>query len=232
MKRIVSIVWVVSMICTVHAFAGFKLKKDIYRIQQLKEAQDEAKAKGKAVMFLYTDADSTCGLATQAGLDAMSRLKSKAVVVYVCAKDERSLLPPLVQEAITSTNAGKFIPKTVIVNPEINTVIATVPYAPEKKRKRLFKNAKKAISHSMSTLSQNQTAPKTNAVPNASEPKQIVSRTWTSVRGEKLEALFVKLERGMVVLKSPEGKLRRFHINKFSKDDQLYVRKLTPTAHR
>lgn len=50
------------------------------------------------------------------------------------------------------------------------------------------------------------------------------ARTWTSVSGAKVEADFISVQAGMVVLKKSEGQQLKIGLNLLSKEDQEYVR--------
>jgi hypothetical protein len=79
-------------------------------------------------------------------LDAFEGLKSNTIIIYVYRPDW-SKIPRLVRQAISSHQSGKYIPKTVIVDPKITQVIAIVPYTRDpNNRKQLFEEANKIIA--------------------------------------------------------------------------------------
>ena len=49
----------VSVACLQMVYAGFKVPKSIYKMDQLEEAKAEAKEEGKALIFVYSDSGST-----------------------------------------------------------------------------------------------------------------------------------------------------------------------------
>ncbi len=112
---------------TSSASAAFIIPSYVYRIDQLQQAREEAQADNKQIVFLYSNKDTDCSLATRASINIMQRFKGSAVVVYIC-KDEWAKIPRIVREAIKSMEAGKYIPKTVVVDQDIAEVISIIPY--------------------------------------------------------------------------------------------------------
>lgn len=129
MKRMVNdafitlLLWM-CLICPCHA--GFTLPADVYRIGALKDVQAKARSMNVPIVFLYSDENSSCGLARKATLDVVEKLKGDALIVYVSRNDPG--IPPNVIKAMNSPTAGKFIPKTVAVNPKTGNVEMVIPY--------------------------------------------------------------------------------------------------------
>ena len=154
MKNQIGIAIVVLLLAS-QSMAGFTISKKIHRMNQFDEAKAEASSDGKPITFIYTDTSSSCGLCASASLNAIDRLKSKTVVVYINSGNEWNLLPSVVQDALRKPEAGKYIPKTVIVNPEIEKVIAIVPYVRStKEQNKLLKQARKEIVKAMPKTTQ------------------------------------------------------------------------------
>jgi hypothetical protein len=130
------------------AFAAFMVPDYVYRIDQLKEAQASAKDNGMVITFLYSNENTSCGLATAASLDVIRGLKQRSVIIYVNSKNgnDWKKVPAIVRRALKSSEAGRFIPKTVIVNAEMDKVIFIVPYAGQPERNKLLKEAIEKIS--------------------------------------------------------------------------------------
>ena len=57
----------------------------------------------------------------------MQRFGHSAVIVYA-SPEGWAKIPPIVREAINSPEAGKFIPKTVVVDFGITEVVSIIPY--------------------------------------------------------------------------------------------------------
>ena len=76
----------------------------------------------------------------------MDTFRKCSIVVYVNCKTESGALPEVVKEGLHSEDAGRFIPKTVVVDPEISEVIAVVPYARgDSERRKLYAQAFRKI---------------------------------------------------------------------------------------
>lgn len=108
-------------------WASFDIPSHVYRIDDLAQAQEEAKADGKPIVFLYSNEDTDCPLAAGASINIMRRFEQSAVILYVCREDWTEI-PLIVKHAINSPAAGEFIPKTVVVDSDIKRVVAIIPY--------------------------------------------------------------------------------------------------------
>ena len=141
MKRVVmGILFLVVAVSS--ARAGFRVPAGVYRVESLKDAEARAKKTKRPITFVYTDAETTCPLCEDASLDAMKSLKLRTVVVYAHANTDWASLPGIVQDALNSSESGKYIPRTVIVDAEVTKVIAVIPYTREKRdRSKLFRAA-------------------------------------------------------------------------------------------
>ncbi len=129
MKRY-SIILMVLLVLTLSASfasATFDIPSHVYRVDQLQQAKEEAQTDDKQIVFLYSDEHTKCSLASRASIRIMQRFKLSAVIVYIC-KDGWAKVPRIVREAIKSPEAGKFIPKTVVVDSSITEVVSIVPY--------------------------------------------------------------------------------------------------------
>ncbi len=141
---------VAMLLVSTPVYAGFNLPREVYTFSRLKRAQAEARQKNKALTILYTKTSSTCPLNKKASLDAVHQLKSETIIVYADSKKGRGKLPKIVAEALSSPKAGKYVPKVVVLDPDMTNVICIVPYARnENERKKLFQEAKKRIAEEM-----------------------------------------------------------------------------------
>jgi hypothetical protein len=109
------------------ASAAFDIPGYVYGIDQLQQAKEEAKADDRQIVFLFSNKDTDCPLASRASISIIQRFKDSAVIVYIC-KEGWAKVPRIVREAIKSPEAGKFIPKTVVVNSGITDVVSIIPY--------------------------------------------------------------------------------------------------------
>ena len=110
--------------------ASFTIPGIVYRIDQLSEAKEVARDKGIPIVFIYSDESTDCGLATAASIDLFQGLKDYTVMVYVSSEDDHDWekTPNLVRRAINSPQAGKYIPKAVIVDASVKRLYGIVPY--------------------------------------------------------------------------------------------------------
>ncbi len=109
------------------ALAEFDIPGYVYRIHQLQQAQEEAKANNKQIVFLYSNENTDCPLASKASINIIERFKYRAVIIYFC-KEDWAKAPLIVRKAMSSPEAGKFIPATVVVDASITEVISIIPY--------------------------------------------------------------------------------------------------------
>jgi hypothetical protein len=109
------------------ASAAFDIPSYVYEIDQLQRAKEEAKADDKQLVFLYSNKDTDCPLATKASTNIIKRFRDSAVIVYI-GKQGWAKIPRIVKDAINSPEAGKFIPKTVVVDSGIREVVSIIPY--------------------------------------------------------------------------------------------------------
>lgn len=129
MKRF-SMVFMVLLLLTCIVslgWASFDIPGHVYRIGDLVQAQEEAKADGKPIVFLYSNEDTDCPLAAGASINIMRKFEQSAVTVYVC-RDDWAEIPLIVKHAINSPASGEFIPKTVVVDSDIKRVVSIIPY--------------------------------------------------------------------------------------------------------
>ena len=229
-QRVLIITSFLCVAITSTAPGEIKMGKSVFRMSQIDAAKEEAKSKNEAITFLYTDENTKCGLCEAASMDVINGMKAKSTIVYVNSNNETPLLPPLVQDALRKPEAGQFIPKTVVVDPDITQVIAIVPYDSEQARKSSITKAKKQISKA---LPDKTPPPSTPAASTAGAQAREVhaSRTWTSASGTKLEAAFEGCSLDMVSLRKADGTLMSIPISKLSAEDQSLVREGSSSAH-
>jgi ABC-type uncharacterized transport system substrate-binding protein len=129
MKRY-SIILMVLFVLTYSAslaLAAFNIPSHVFRIDQLQQAKEEAKANNKQIVFLYSNEHTDCPLAAKASINIIERFKRSAVIIYFCKKGW-SHVPTIVRKAMNSPEAGKFIPTTVVVDANITGVVSIIPY--------------------------------------------------------------------------------------------------------
>jgi hypothetical protein len=107
--------------------AAFDIPNYVYRIDQLQQAKDKAKADKKQIVFLFSDEHTNCPPSSRASIGIMQRFKNKSIIVYF-GKEKWSKAPQIIREAINSPAAGIIIPITVVVDTNIKNVISVIPY--------------------------------------------------------------------------------------------------------
>ncbi len=116
------------------SFAGFSLPPEVYRIGSLKDVREKAMSTNVPIVFIYSNENSSCGLARTATLDVVRELKGHALIVYV-SRDDWASIPANVIKAMNSPAAGRFIPKTVVTNPGADRVEMIIPYIGDRDRR-------------------------------------------------------------------------------------------------
>ena len=106
--------------------AGLPLPGYVYELVDIAEAQDDARQWGQLIAIIWTDLDCGCRLAESATYDAFRELHDDMTIVYACSKTDWKQLPTVVRKALRSTESGKYIPKTVIVDAGMSKVVAIV----------------------------------------------------------------------------------------------------------
>jgi|GEM_PF-1208032 hypothetical protein len=204
------------------AQADFEMPKHVYRMNELEKAKAEAAAKGEPLAIIYTTEKTTCGLNRSASLNAADRLKSKTVVVYAEWGDK--MLPDVVREALTSPEAGKFIPRTVLVDAKMEKVLAVIPYALGDEQNKLIKTALRGVEKATAPTD---AAPTARLLP-AALPRDDTRalRAWTARSGSTLEARLLEQSGPHLVLQTAEGKQMKILPAQLSDTDQQYVQSL------
>jgi hypothetical protein len=127
------------------AHAEFDLPDYVHTASQLNEAQEKAKSSGQPITFVGSNKESTCPLTTAASKEVFAGLQEQSTVVYVEHSDLNSL-PEAVSNALDSEEAGRYLPKTVVLNADMDTVIAILPYAEAEQRVARIKEAQEKIA--------------------------------------------------------------------------------------
>ena len=213
------------------AHAQLQVPRQAFRMDNLDQAKEQAAQSNRPITFLFTDSQSSCGLCIRASKDAMDSLINRTTLVFV---DQRTgdygKLPAKVRRAMGSEAAGSYIPKTVIMDPTLDEVIDVIPYidgvaardvrwveANRKARDRMREREAKVAAD--------------QAVEAAAEAKERLAqfagvRTWTTQRGQSLDAKFVALRGDEVQFQDAAGNPYRIHIALLRMDDQKIARDL------
>jgi len=142
MKRIIICLFVLM---AVETMADFKMPKKVYRLDELEKAQAEATSEKKAISFIITQEKTSCGICAARSLEAAKTLGRKTIVVYINSATELEKTPKLVFESLISPEAGKYIPKVVILNVDLTEVYAIVAIPEGSDNKEYVKVLKEAL---------------------------------------------------------------------------------------
>ncbi len=210
------------------ALGQFKMPDNVHRMNELETAKAEARKSGRPIAFIYTKESSTCGLCARASLLAADELRRKTVVVYADSEKESGLLPKIVNTALGSEKAGRYIPKTVIVDSALENVLAIVPYASGEQMNELLREAGKALPRTTPPSPAPGGAPSPGNNKGADDALGVSRpmRVWTSRAGTKVKAAFVQEINPVVILKKEDGTTIRLITHDLSKQDQAYVQGL------
>jgi len=133
-------IWVPLFLVTLvslPARAGFDVPRHVFPIDRLPQAVNKAKDMNQPVAFVFTDAGTSCGLCKAASLDVFNTLSRVAVIVYV-DPDSTDRMPSIVQKAMNSPAAGRYVPITVVVDSSFTQVLFVIPYKSDPERRRLL----------------------------------------------------------------------------------------------
>ena len=125
--------------------AKFDIPDHIYSFSQLKEAQKRAKSNGKPIVFVYSNKDTTCALATAASKDILQKFKNHSPIVYVEQNDIKNF-PAALDRAFRAKESGPYIPKTVVLNADVDKMVCILPYADTPQREKLIQQVQGIIS--------------------------------------------------------------------------------------
>jgi hypothetical protein len=118
--------WVLTFFVSLPS-AAFDIPKYVYRIDQLQQAKDKAKADKKQIVFLFSDERTSCLPSSKASIGIMQRFKNNAVIIYF-GKENWAKAPQIVRDAINSPAAGSIIPIAIVVDTNIKKVVSIIPY--------------------------------------------------------------------------------------------------------
>jgi Na+-translocating ferredoxin:NAD+ oxidoreductase RnfG subunit len=122
------------------AVAEFKLPAGVYRMDELGDARNRAARMKKPIAFLLSDESSSCPVTDKISLEAVKKFRLRTVVVYAHSKNDWNGLPETVRTAFRTSEAGKYIPKIVIIDPDFQDVLAIIPCVPDDRdRAKLFR---------------------------------------------------------------------------------------------
>lgn len=125
---------------------GFRVPGTVFRMDELAQAQARAREKDKPIAFLYSDERTGCGLCVRASVQMIDELKMRCVLVYVDSRQNFTGYPPRVAEALRAPEGGQTIPKTIVMDADLDQVLLYVPYARGAALDDALKQAKKTLA--------------------------------------------------------------------------------------
>ena len=134
------------------AMDNTKLPAGVRKVEDIKEAQAEAKQQKKALLVVMSEVKKGGNkLVLEATQQLIQKLRGQCVVVYVNFMSERGKLQkalPKVNEAFDSEDLKKSpIPRAVAMDPTTQKFYALIPYIPEGKLgDEMIKEAKQQIA--------------------------------------------------------------------------------------
>lgn len=211
--------------------AAFEMPKHVYRMSDIETARAAAREKGVPVAFIYTSESTSCGLCRWSSLTIADELKRKAVIVYSDSNDrsgaEWNGMPPVAQQGLRAEAAGKFIPKTVIVDAEFSTLLATIPYGRGEEQVDAIKAAVKQLPD-RETPSRRPTLPSPATPQVAAVTYPAEARVWTSRSGSTISARLTGESGGFLQLVTDDGRQLKIQASNLSDADQQYLATLRP----
>jgi len=210
------------------ALAEFKMPNSVYRMARLEQAKTEAASKGRPITFVYTHEGTTCGHCANASLNIVDKLRSRSVMVYVDYKTEKDLLPDIVRAALRKPEAGRYVPKTVIVDAGITNVLAIVPYARGDEQDKLLKRVGADLwrRRSGSATAQKPLVAPVRAPVRIPPAANREMRTWTSRAGVSIKASLFEELTTHLVLQKEDGTKVMIAGHDLSQPDQDYIQAL------
>lgn len=125
MKNI-SFFLIISFIFSQVAFAGFRVPRSIYKMDQIEAAKAEAKRTGKPLVIVYSNPKTNCGKCVVTSKVALKALKSSGVLVFADTRKDSKALPSGVYSVLNKT--GRRIPMAFVLTSDGKKGIDGVSY--------------------------------------------------------------------------------------------------------
>ena len=131
------------------------------------------------------------------------------------SKDDFSKLPNAAKSALSSSEAGRLIPRVAVLDPELKETFAAIPYEALHDGRSAFRDVKKKVKTFFEAAAKNSTASKSPA-----------NEAWTSADGRTIQAKFVKKEGSTVSLLLTNGQMFQCPVEKLSDGSRQRVEEL------
>lgn len=226
MKTILLMIILLSWPFTV-ALAGFEVPKHVYRMSDLDKALADARERNLPVTFVYSREDTSCGLCTHASTTVMDELRKRSVIIYAHSNNDWGTIPGIVQKALVSPEAGKFIPKTVVVKPDLSEIVAYIPYAQGKDFDYRIKAAegliREKVPQGSGDSAKSGATPPSPGASTATTEQARQMRVWKSASGAEVEARLLRRTGYTVVLEKADGAQLKINLQNLSEEDRSFV---------
>lgn len=148
---------------------------------------------------------------------AIDSTKSSFVLVFVdSSKGDFNKLPDPAKQALGSSEAGNFIPKMAVLDPEVKDSFGVIPYEALKEGRSAFRDVKKKVRDFFENAGKSASA---TAKSTSMEP-------WTSADGRAIQAKFLKLEGSTVSLLLSNGQTFNCPMDKLSEGSRKRAEEL------
>lgn len=148
---------------------------------------------------------------------AIDSTKSSFVLVFVdSSKGDYSKLPAPAKEALSSSEAGNYIPKMAVLDPEVKESFGAIRYEALKEGRTAFRDVKKKVKEFFENAGKTASA--------AGKPAS--AESWTSADGRTIQAKFVKKEGSTVSLLLENGQMFNCPIEKLSEGSRKRAEEL------
>lgn len=129
------------------ADAGIDLPRGVYLFDQIEEASAEAEKEEKALAFILSDPDTTCGLCIGATELAFEKLKAHSVIVFINSEltNPWDHVSPMVVTGLSEPQVGHNIPKAVVTSPDMSEIWFQMGYT-KLKNEDSYRDARKQVN--------------------------------------------------------------------------------------
>lgn len=136
------------VLLTAAAEAGFQPRRGEFTGETIQEALRTAEREGNKLIVIFTNPKTTCGLARSMFDAVYSEFRSRGTLLFLdTSAGDLAKAPASIQQALRATEAGRFIPKTVVMTPDASQVVAYIPYSRERnERVDSFRDARRKMS--------------------------------------------------------------------------------------
>ena len=136
---------ILCLTATICNAGDLKLSRTILRGKDADKAMEQSLAAYKPISIVYSDLTSKNKDVIKATKSIITALKSNTILVFVDKTDLKEL-PEDALRAIQDTQTGKNLPRTVILKPDLSTVVGILPSTYDsRKYSKLIALAKKRI---------------------------------------------------------------------------------------